>query len=352
MNINKSNYEIYTIDYLDGKLSPSEVAEFMIFIADNPDIANEIELLRSVSPQNYDCEISPDFSNLKKELHSTPVNKKNFEEYCIAFYEKDLSPKAEADLQEWIRKNPLERNTFELYEKVILTPDTSIKFRKKEVLRKQKTLRFPSKQVSRIASLAAAACLAFFFVWNYPDKQETVSDPLIVDNIPTSKLKTSKIKSELPIKSETKVQASLLKEKTQIAKPSEPVSPELTEAAFNKDTNFVHEVHFARIESIEPAPIENHVPRATLPIRSHDLRELHPQKETEIISEIRDRGNFYLSKITGISVTDIIKTGIKGINNMAETDLKYEAITDENGKVTEFALSSETFNIRRKTRRN
>ena len=37
-------------------------------------------------------------------------------------------------------------------------------------------------------------------------------------------------------------------------------------------------------------------------------------------------------------------------DKLAETDMQYEAIKNDQGKVTEFALSSENFNIRKKTK--
>ena len=38
MNIDKSNYEVYLIDYLDGKLTANEVSEVLLFLENNQDL--------------------------------------------------------------------------------------------------------------------------------------------------------------------------------------------------------------------------------------------------------------------------------------------------------------------------
>lgn len=42
MNISRSNYEIYMIDFLDGKLNQPETDLFMQFLEANPDLQDEL----------------------------------------------------------------------------------------------------------------------------------------------------------------------------------------------------------------------------------------------------------------------------------------------------------------------
>ena len=42
MKINRNNYEMYFIDYLDGVLSPDLVSELLLFLDENPDLKEEL----------------------------------------------------------------------------------------------------------------------------------------------------------------------------------------------------------------------------------------------------------------------------------------------------------------------
>ena len=46
--INRSNYEVWFIDYADGQLSPEQVAELLLFLEENPDLKNEFTLFEQV----------------------------------------------------------------------------------------------------------------------------------------------------------------------------------------------------------------------------------------------------------------------------------------------------------------
>ena len=44
MKVNRNNYEVWMIDYFDGKLNASEIADLMAFIEVHEDIREEFEL--------------------------------------------------------------------------------------------------------------------------------------------------------------------------------------------------------------------------------------------------------------------------------------------------------------------
>jgi len=43
MTINRNNYEAFIIDFIDGNLSPALRDELLVFLNQNPDIADEID---------------------------------------------------------------------------------------------------------------------------------------------------------------------------------------------------------------------------------------------------------------------------------------------------------------------
>lgn len=90
MNINRENYETILVDYLDGKLSPEDQAELMLFLLKNPDIAEEFEGLNDVTlnpaPMHF-----PSKSALKKHHYQSMGIDNEIEYLCIAELEGDLT---------------------------------------------------------------------------------------------------------------------------------------------------------------------------------------------------------------------------------------------------------------------
>ena len=98
MNINRQNYESILVDYLDGRLSPEDEAELMLFLLKNPDIAEEVEGLQdaSINPSKIQY---PNKAVLKKQSVQ-PFGINNEIDYlCIAELEGDINEKEKAVLK-------------------------------------------------------------------------------------------------------------------------------------------------------------------------------------------------------------------------------------------------------------
>ncbi len=67
MTINKINYEVYAIDYLEGTLSDQLMREMELFLATNPEIDKELEDIRHFSAPVFSMESYPDKESLKKQ---------------------------------------------------------------------------------------------------------------------------------------------------------------------------------------------------------------------------------------------------------------------------------------------
>ena len=89
MNINRNNYEVFFIDYLDEKLSSVQLEELFGFLAVNPDLEEEFQLLenKKLDISNEKCFFK---ESLKKQIGSS-LEVSNFELECIDFVEGNLS---------------------------------------------------------------------------------------------------------------------------------------------------------------------------------------------------------------------------------------------------------------------
>ena len=74
MKLTQKNYETYLVDYLDGKLTPLEVAELLLFLEQHPHIKAEFESFDCIVIDKAESEAFPDKQLLKKENSNTLLN--------------------------------------------------------------------------------------------------------------------------------------------------------------------------------------------------------------------------------------------------------------------------------------
>lgn len=104
--INRNNYEIYIIDYLDGNLSEQTREELMKFLAQNPDLEAEFDLMKNDNPLPVEDDTFENKEVLKKNIENEPINNQNIEEWCIAAIEEDLSENAKFQFTEALKNTP------------------------------------------------------------------------------------------------------------------------------------------------------------------------------------------------------------------------------------------------------
>lgn len=119
MKPDRSNYEIWIIDWLDGNLGDQEIKLLQEFLDSNPDLREEAAtLLRS--PLLPGDRSFPNKNLLRRnpsDLHSA-----QFEYLAVGYLEDDLSSGQLAELNECMEKDEEKRKVFETIQKLKLTP--------------------------------------------------------------------------------------------------------------------------------------------------------------------------------------------------------------------------------------
>ena len=168
MKINRDNYEIYFLDYLEGNLPAEETAELLIFVENNPDLRDLIEdndliILEPDQSINFlgksalkKCGIS----SLNTSIDQIIITPKNCEEYFIRFYENDLNETEKIVLASFLKENSTFIKEFELFGNTIIKPDLEIVYPFKSKL-KRKTILLPN--VRRILTVSAIAASVLLF---------------------------------------------------------------------------------------------------------------------------------------------------------------------------------------------
>ncbi len=162
MKIDRSNYEIWIIDWLDGNLSSEQEEELMIFLTNNPDIREESEELRTAR-LNPDQSAFRNKNLIKKDESDIPVQQ--FEYLCAAFLEGDLSPEQINELQAMMDNDPVKKRTFDLIQHTRLTPPAEIYRHKRSLIKLTPAGKFAGTAVFVLSMAAAVALLiSIYFI--------------------------------------------------------------------------------------------------------------------------------------------------------------------------------------------
>ena len=158
MQIDRSNYEVWFLDWQDGNLNSRQVEQLMLFLDQNQDLKEEFHDLTTINL------VSPTVPfRHKEELKKSPsdISPSQFDHFCAACLENDLTENDKADLQEIINIYPDRKRAFDLMQRTILTPPLTSYRYKKRLLR-----RTPLQNAIRISvtGLSAAAAISIIII--------------------------------------------------------------------------------------------------------------------------------------------------------------------------------------------
>jgi len=166
MMINRDNYEIYFIDYLEGNLEESLVNDFIEFLQNNPDLKEELSHFDAVS-------IEPDeiSFNKKNKLYKEKLDsEKEFNKAAIANLEGDISASDKTELNAYLTKHPEKKREVVLFSKTKLQPDESIQFKNRNKLYRRtlgKTVLYWSGRIAAVLVLA----FVFYTLFDKPSNE-------------------------------------------------------------------------------------------------------------------------------------------------------------------------------------
>ena len=167
--IDRNNYEQYCLDYLDGKLNSTEIDAFVLFLSENKGIKEQLDDFVSLPTLVPDSILFSDKELLKKGTSlQLPVNLYNFNDFCIAFIENDLSIIEKDELKKFIDINPSKSRDFKLFTKTKLNPDAKFIFEHKARLKRHTVGKSNVTGLIRIAaSILFIVIIAFVYNHNY-----------------------------------------------------------------------------------------------------------------------------------------------------------------------------------------
>jgi len=159
MQINRNNYEVWFLDYYEGRLSKDEVAKLMEFLELHYDLKEEFDYFENVTLPPARKIVFDAKESLKKKsvIPVGLINELNYAEFFVGEVEGDLTKEQSELLSAFIEKNPFLKKEFDLFLKTKITPDRSIEFTGKESLKKSVIIPFGNINENNYTELFIAA---------------------------------------------------------------------------------------------------------------------------------------------------------------------------------------------------
>lgn len=173
-SINLYNYETYFLRYIDGELSEIEVEEMGQFIANNPDLADELCVLQETKlPLDETIVFSPKSALLK---HATAeISLKNYETYFLLYIDDELSIQQKASVELFVLQHPVLQESFLLLLQTKLKPDWEV-FSNKEILYHKMEKSRPLVLMHWISISVAASLIGFVVMFWVLDPKNNVKE--------------------------------------------------------------------------------------------------------------------------------------------------------------------------------
>jgi anti-sigma factor RsiW len=130
--INRYNYENYFLLWIDGELPHNQMEEMDQFIANNPDLADELALLQETKLPLDETIFFPHKAGLLKYA-AGEISLDNCESYFLLYVDNELSATQQAEVELFVLQHPTLQESFLLLQQIKLTPELVV-FNNKEVL--------------------------------------------------------------------------------------------------------------------------------------------------------------------------------------------------------------------------
>ena len=171
------NYEIFYLDYLEGRLGEDDVRMLMEFFEGHPECRLDDPELPVLSLD--DDIVFKGKNDLKQTDDNEAITTENVEHFMISEAENILSDEKREELNQLVEGNTTLEKERKRYSAVYFAPDTSVVFQNKESLKQRKTIvLWPY-----IAAGIAAAIISFVFLMNGGDETGigNIDGPAIAD---------------------------------------------------------------------------------------------------------------------------------------------------------------------------
>jgi hypothetical protein len=335
MNINRSNYEVYFLDYLDGNLPDDQINDFLDFLSNNPDLRDELEAVSSLTIQPGIQEFQNKEALLKNELTGSSP----FDYRAVAFMENDLPEEDQMAFLNELTCNPEKQKQFDWFIKTRLHPENAIVFPDKASLRKKPARKIILLWGSRIAA-AVILLFAIWAVWDFSSTPEP-SQQLVQEQpvVPIQKQLPENSQPANPASEEKNEMQLLAREQQEpVNKPAPTVQPVIPVQS-TLQANELAVQREAIPQKLEPLSSQlEHSAGEQLALAG--LKKYKANSPTEYLTVDEYLAQKVLNKPKDESLTfgSLLSAGLDAVASVSNDRLEYE--TNARGKVSEISLNT------------
>jgi hypothetical protein len=350
MQPDRTNYEIWLIDYLDGALDEVRIKLLLSFLNENPDIKEEFAdiLTYTIKPATGSFKHK---NSLKKS--ASDLSDKQFEYLCISASENDLSEHQKEELEMIVAENQDKKKTFEIINRLKLVAPV-VKYNKKSGLRKL-TLSQKTVRMSVIGLSAAAGIAIMISLFNIPaDKKEELK-PLTSANLTgnSNEVKTSTnniaaniktaVKKEIPNPGQKNVLSTLQNNNSDEMKdiPAKTLTKDSSEQ--DKEIRYVNvsKIDFKQDVSIVEKEINSTLIAINFVEISYRETPDKPDLNEFLVKTFREKILKSKTPETGsLKAYEIADAGIRGLNKLFGWQMSLQKTWDANGDLKSLYFSS------------
>jgi len=326
-------------------LSEQETDHLLTFLRNNPDLEDLLSSIdKYVVESNNAISLNKNFL-LKSLENFHSVNEHNFDEFCVAYYEKDLSDAASMDLSEYIKTNPQKQKEFEKYGELFLNPSLDVEYPIKSRLKKFSLL--PIRKLVYFASAAAILLLVFYFIPLIQKYSSSVKHTFILnERISNSQTQNSLKSSEIVSKNNE----PFYKKRNPVihiglnTKPANAIPENGNEILPEKSDNLasIHSIEINDLKlpitfdkiAFRPAQV-NKQAKSSNPV--YQTIKVFALNKLQKKNQINTNGN---SNDNDLTFWDLAMLGANGINKLTGSNIKLDRKLNDNGELVTMAIES------------
>jgi hypothetical protein len=336
MNINRSNYEVYFLDYLDGNLPEDRIDYFLDFLSDNPDLREELEEISAIKITAG----SHTFRNKQALLKDELTGSTTFDSRAVAFLENDLPEEDQTAFLNELSSNPEKEKQFGWFLKTKLQADTTIVFPDKASLRKKPARKIILFWGSRVAA-ALVLLVAVWGVWDFSPEPDSAPRLAHEQAVISSQEESPEDSQPAHPTSEKQNEQQLLAQQQQgpVNKPAEAIQPIIpVQSKFQTNELIVQREEVPeKLESI--ASQLEHTPVAE-PLALVEMKAHKAKSNTDYLTVDEYLAQKVLNKPKDEPLTfgSLLSAGLDAVASVSNDRLEYE--TNARGKVSEISLNT------------
>jgi hypothetical protein len=350
MKIDRSNYELWLIDWLDGNLNDFQIEQLQHFLSGNPDLKEESDELTM-----FRLKPAGKSFLLKNQLKKTTahLSLSQFEYLSVAYFENDLSAEEKTEVLECIENDQEKKISFELLQKMRLSPGRLSYKHKNRLIKRTITQNVIQWSLAGLSAAAIVTLVIISYVSKPSELNIDSNKTARTVSVDSAVLKQATGIASNDVKEVKRIIPDKIRRETAIASPLNPYSaiPEIKNTLHAENDSVYQSPDISRtiIDKInvppsidlKGEPIPNTLialnPSANVPEyddgRSKLSRFIARTFREKILKENK-------AKDSPLKAYELAKAGVTGLDKLLGWEMALDEKKDDNGMLKSVYFSS------------